>query len=134
MTDAVNANFVGRAFDRARLERVADWLAVAVVVVLPWSTSAALILIGCWFVALAPTLSIDMLRREVMTAAGGLPILLVVAAAAGMLWSNVSFAERFAGFDGFLKLLVIPLLLAQFRRSNAALPLSTGSSFRSACC
>jgi hypothetical protein len=126
MTDAVNANFVGRAFDRARLERVADWLAVAVVVVLPWSTSAALILIGCWFVALAPTLSIDMLRREVMTAAGGLPILLVVAAAAGMLWSNVSFAERFAGFDGFLKLLVIPLLLAQFRRSRRGMTVLYG--------
>ena len=41
MTDAANVSFT-RAFDRARLERVADWLAVAVVVALPWSTSAAL--------------------------------------------------------------------------------------------
>ncbi|HYK15114.1 MAG TPA: hypothetical protein VEW70_14115, partial [Burkholderiales bacterium] len=92
MTDTVNASFVDRAFDRARLERLADWLAVAVVVALPWSTSAALILMGCWLVALAPTLSIDMLRRELTTAAGGLPVLLVLVAAIGMLWANVSFA------------------------------------------
>ena len=97
MTDAVNANFIGRAIDRARLERVADWLAVAVAVSLPWSTSAALILIGCWFIALAPTLSIDMLRRELMTAAGGLPVLLVLAAAIGMLWANVSFDRTIRG-------------------------------------
>ena len=51
MTDAANVSFT-RAFDRARLERVADWLAVAVVVALPWSTSGALILMGCWLVAL----------------------------------------------------------------------------------
>ena len=47
-------------------------------------------------------------------------------AAIGMLWANVSFAERFAGFDGFLKLLVIPLLLAQFRRSGRGMPVLYG--------
>ena len=73
MTDAANVSFT-RAFDRARLERAADWLAVAVVVALPWSTSAAWVFIGCWLLALVPTLSVDMLRREVMTWAGGLPV------------------------------------------------------------
>ena len=126
MTDAVNANFIGRAFDRARLERVADWLAVAVVVALPWSTSAAWVFIGCWLLALVPTLSVDMLRREVMTWAGGLPVLLVLTAAIGMLWADISFKERFAGFDGFLKFLVIPLLLAQFRRSGRGMPVLYG--------
>ena len=125
MTDAANVSFT-RAFDRARLERVADWLAVAVVVALPWSTSAAWVFIGCWLLALVPTLSVDMLRREVMTCAGGLPVLLVLTAAIGMLWADISFKERFAGFDGFLKFLVIPLLLAQFRRSGRGMPVLYG--------
>jgi hypothetical protein len=43
-----------------------------------------------------------------------------------MLWANVSFAERFAGFDGFLKLLVTPLLLAQFRHSGRGMPVLYG--------
>jgi O-antigen ligase len=35
-----------------------------------------------------------------------------------MLWADATFAERIAGLGGFHKLLVIPLLLAQFRRSE----------------
>ena len=35
-----------------------------------------------------------------------------------MLWANVPWTERIAGLGGFHKLLVIPLLLAQFRRSE----------------
>jgi O-antigen ligase len=34
-----------------------------------------------------------------------------------MLWADVDWAARFGGLDGFNRLLVIPLLLAQFRRS-----------------
>ena len=39
--------------------------------------------------------------------------------AIGMLWAEVSWSERFAGLSGFHKLLLIPLLLAQFRRPSA---------------
>ena len=35
-----------------------------------------------------------------------------------MLWANAPWGERYAGLEGFHKLLVIPLLLAQFRRSE----------------
>lgn len=105
-------------FDRAGFARAADWLAVAVAASLPWSTSAALIFIGLWFLALLPTLDLAGLRRELLSAAGGLPVLLVLLGAAGMIWAPGTFATRFAGFDGFLKLLVIPLLLFQFRRSE----------------
>jgi O-antigen ligase len=41
-------------------------------------------------------------------------------AAIGMLWADVSWSERIAGLSGFHKLLFIPLLLAQFRRSSQA--------------
>ena len=119
MADAVaNASLIRRAFDRARFERLADWLAVAVVVSLPWSTSATGILVVVWLVALIPTLDVAALSREFRSAAGGLPVLLWLFAALGMLWADVTFAERISGLGGFHKLLIIPLLLAQFRRSE----------------
>jgi O-antigen ligase len=118
MADAVNPNRIGRAFDRVALERLADWLAVAVVVTLPWSTSISQILIVLWLVALMPTLDVATVRRELQTPAGALPVLLWLLALGGVLWANVPWAERIAGLGGFHKLLIIPLLLAQFRRSE----------------
>ena len=63
-------------FDRARLARIADGLAVAVAVSLPWSTSATGILVVLWLLALIPTLDWAEVRRELATPAGGLPVLL----------------------------------------------------------
>jgi len=104
----------------ARLARVADGLAAAVAISLPWSTSATGILAGLWLIALLPTLDPAAIRREVASAAGGLPVLLWAFAALGMLWADVGWSERIAGLSGFHKLLVIPLLLVQFRRSENA--------------
>jgi O-antigen ligase len=104
--------------DMRSLERAADWLAVAVVVSLPWSTSASVVLIVLWLVAVLPTLAVADERRELLTAAGGLPVLLWLLAAVGMLWADIPWAERIDGLGGFHRLLVIPLLLAQFRRSQ----------------
>jgi O-antigen ligase len=105
-------------FDTRLLQRAADWLAVAVVVSLPWSTSASVILIVVWLVAVLPTLAVADMRRELLTAAGGLPVLLWVLAAVGMLWADVPWVERIDGLGGFHRLLAIPLLLVQFRRSQ----------------
>jgi O-antigen ligase len=44
--------------------------------------------------------------------------LLVLLGIAGMLWADVTLLERWKGLDSFLKLLAIPLLLVQFRRSE----------------
>src|SRR4051812_18052924 len=103
-------------FDRARVARLADWLAVGVSIAMPWSISASQILTALWLLALISTLDIAEVRRELRTAAGGLPVLLWLLALIGMLWANVPWSERFAGLEGFHKLLVIPLLFAQFRR------------------
>jgi O-antigen ligase len=104
--------------DRALFMIVADWLAIAVAVALPWSTSATSIFIAVWLVVLLPTLDVPTIRREVLTAAGGLPVLLWGLGAVGMLWADVGWTERLGGLGGFHRLLVIPLLLAQFRRSD----------------
>src|ERR1700756_4789748 len=99
------------------VQQLADRLAVAVAVSLPWSTTATGILIALWLAAVLPTLELGALRREIESLAGGLPVLLWLLAALGMLWAGVSWSERFGGLASFHKLWVIPLLLAQFRRS-----------------
>lgn len=106
-------------FDTRIFARTADWLAVGVAASLPWSTSATAILIVLWLIAVIPTLNIAMLRRELSSAAGGLPVLLWLLALAGLLWAtNATWAERWNGLGGFHRLLVVPLLLAHFRRSE----------------
>ena len=105
-------------FDRTFLLRLADWLAVGVAVALPWSTTATGILIAVWLVVLLPTLNAAAVKRELVTAAGGLPVLLWCLGAIGMLWADAGWTARWQGLDGFNRLLMIPLLLAQFRRSG----------------
>jgi O-antigen ligase len=109
---------IAERFDRTRLAAVADWLMVAVAVSLPWSTSATGILLVIWLLALIPTLEWSDVRRELMTPAGGLPVLLFLLGVLGMAWADVSLLERWKGLDSFFKLLVIPLLMTQFRRSG----------------
>jgi O-antigen ligase len=87
---------------------------------LPWSTSATGILVVLWLIALFPTLDLNALRREVATAPGFFPLLLVGLGVLGMAWAdaNVSLAARINGVSSFFKLACIPLLFAQFRRSD----------------
>ena len=105
-------------FDRAFVRRLADWLAVGVAVALPWSTSATSILIVAWLLAVLPALDMAAIRRELVTPAGGLPVLLWLLGLVGMLWADVDWVTRYRGLDSFDRLLIIPLLLAQFRRSE----------------
>ena len=104
--------------DRAFFAHLADWLAVGVAVALPWSVTATAICIAAWLVVLLPTLDAAAVKRELLTAAGGLPVLLWGLGAVGMLWADVGWSARLGGLGGFDRLLVIPLLLAQFRRSE----------------
>jgi O-antigen ligase len=101
----------------AKLEPLADGFIAAAAVSLPWSTSATAIFMVLWFLALIPTLSWVDIRRELATPAGGLPALLFALGLLGMLWADVTLLERWKGLDSFFKLLAIPLLFVQFRRS-----------------
>ena len=105
-------------YDRALVAPFADWLAVAVAVALPWSTSAAGVFIALWLLTALASSDPAALKRELLTPAGGLPVLLWCLGAVGMLWADVDWHARFAGLGSFHKLLMIPLLLAQFRRSE----------------
>src|SRR5262245_3009012 len=117
MTEVTRARVFISAIDRVRYGVTADWLVAAIAVSLPWSTSATAILIVLWLIAVVPSLDATSVRREVMTPAGGLPVMLWALAALATLWADVDWNERLQGLRGFHKLLVIPLLFAQFRRS-----------------
>lgn len=100
------------------LPRLAAGLAAATAASLPWSTSATGILVTLWLVTCLPTLDAAALRREVLSAPGGLPVLLVGFAAVGLAWSDLPLPESLPGIEPFLRLLMIPVLLTQFRGSG----------------
>jgi O-antigen ligase len=104
--------------DLKKLERAADCLVMALAVSLPWSTSATAILAVIWVLVLLPTLRWADISCEISTLAGGLPVLLFLLGLAGMAWSDVTLIEKWRGLDSFVKLLAIPLLFAQFSRSD----------------
>jgi O-antigen ligase len=104
--------------NRAGWLRTADWFALAVAVTLPWSTTATAVFIVLWLITILPAMEVGMLRRELTSAAGFLPVALWVLAAIGMLWADVTWAERLAGLGKFHRLLLIPVLLAHFRVSE----------------
>jgi len=87
MTDSAMRAPATGVIDRAGLARIADGLAAAAAASLPWSTTATAILVVAWLLALLPTLDMAMLRREIMTAAGGTPLILIGLAVLGMLWA-----------------------------------------------
>jgi O-antigen ligase len=122
----MSAPSIERSAAPTGLAAVADGLAIAVAVVLPWSVSLTAILILLWLLALVPTLDLAALRREIARPAGGLPVALFVLGALGMAWADVSWAERLGGLDSFFKLLTIPLLFVQFRRGDGGLRVMVG--------
>src|SRR5262245_37197276 len=109
---------MNRSSIRARLVPIADGLAIAVIASLPWSNTAASFLIFLWLFATLPSLHPAEIQHELATFAGGMPLALFVFGFVGMAWANTPWPERLGGMDAFFKLATIPLLIAQFRRSE----------------
>src|SRR5262245_15209804 len=108
-----------RLFGRDRLALIADGLAVALAMALPWSTSATGIFAALLLVVMIATLDRSQLDRVLATPAGGLPIVLLALATVGMLWAtDATLAERLDALKPYLKLLFIPVLMLQFSRSS----------------
>jgi O-antigen ligase len=104
--------------DRQRWAWCGDWLAVAVAATLPWSTTSSLVLISLWYLCRFGMGDYGAVRHEAFSAAGGLPLALCALGALGVLWAEASWTDRFDGLASFYKFLAVPLLLAQFRRSE----------------
>ena len=112
-------NLQAMTLDRGRLAGLADHLAAAVVVSLPWSTSATSILVAVWAVAaLGATLDAKAVREMAALPAAVLPVALVALTLAGMLWTEAPARDAVTGIVPFLKLLVIPVLFVQFGRGG----------------
>ena len=122
----MTASVVPQYDRRAQLVRAADWLAFVLVASLPWSTSATSILAAVWLVVTVVALGPSAIRREVMTAAGGLPVLLVVLIVAGTLWADAALKAKMSGVESLIKLLAIPVLIAQFRISERGMTVLAG--------
>jgi O-antigen ligase len=118
MIETASASAIAKMFDRARFSKVADGLAVAVAISIPWSTTATSVLVIVWLLALLPTLKPADLAQEFRNPASGLTVVFWTLAIVGMLWSEARFAEQLYSIKGFHKLLVLPLLFIQFRRSD----------------
>ena len=98
---------------------VVDWLAVAVAVSLPWSTSVTAILVA----ALDPRGAADLGRRRRCGASSRTrpPICRCCCGCwrrSACCGPHVSWHDRIGGLGKFHRLLVIPLLLIHFRRSE----------------
>jgi O-antigen ligase len=109
-----------RSASDERLEksrRIADFLAAGVAVALPWSTSVVAVLIVAWLLVLIPTIRRAELNETLSLPVAYLPVALFALAVLGVLWSDVSWAGRLRSLSPYLKLLAVPLLIVQFRRS-----------------
>jgi O-antigen ligase len=117
---------IGPSLARERLSIIADNLAAAVVITLPWSTSAVTIVGWIWLLAVVPTLDRELFLRTLTEPAVALPLGLFGLGLLGIFWANVSWLDAYYGFDSFPKLLAIPLLMTQFRRASQGYRVLTG--------
>jgi O-antigen ligase len=115
-----------------RLTKLADWLAVAAAVSLPWSTSVTSILTGVWAIVALLTLDRESLERVRFMAAVLLPLAIAVYAILAVAWSDVAWPVRMHSLPSVVKLAVIPLFLIHFRRTGAYGPVFVG--FFVSCC
>jgi hypothetical protein len=72
---------------------VADHLAVATIVSIPWSTSLTSILIVVWLIAVLPGSSLANIHRALTSPPSALPILLVLLAVAGLICGATTISQ-----------------------------------------
>jgi O-antigen ligase len=94
-----------------------DLLTVLLALLLPWSTSGAVIAAALWVIALAPTLEAEAFVRSLKRPICMLPMAMVALALVGTLWSDDAWGQRLYAVGPTVKLLALPLLLYHFERS-----------------
>ena len=95
-----------------------DLFAILTAASLPWSTSLAGIFNALMLLCMVPFLDVraflQSLKRPICVA----PIALVLLALVGTLWSDATWGARFYAVNPTMKLLVLPVLLYHFERSQ----------------
>jgi O-antigen ligase len=107
--------------DPAAWVRTADIVAVLIALALPWSTSLVAIFAVAWIIVVAPTLDLAPFARSLKQPACMLPIAFFALAVVGTLWSDAPWGTRLYAISPTAKLLVLPLLIYHFGRSERGL-------------
>ncbi|WP_312015259.1 hypothetical protein [Bradyrhizobium liaoningense] len=101
----------------------ADLLAAGIAASLPWSTTATSIFVGLWLLVVTPTIDWGDYARRLRQPAYALPFLVLLLALVGTLWSDDAWADRLHAAKPVAKLVIIPLLLYHFSRSDRGMML-----------
>ncbi|WJR76307.1 O-antigen ligase family protein [Bradyrhizobium sp. NP1] len=107
--------------DPAAWRKAADVVAILTAASLPWSTSATGILGVVLLITIVPALDWPAFLQSLKRPASALPIALFLLAVVGILWSDAAWGARLHGISPVAKLLMLPLLLFHFERSERGL-------------
>ena len=117
----VSAQLLRRWRDPAAWVATTDVFFILVAVSLPWSTSLVAIFAVAALITMAPFFDaktfLEILKRPVSF----LPVALFLLAAAGTLWSDAPWGERFYNVGPAAKLLMVPVLFYHFERTARGL-------------
>lgn len=115
---AINPEGGTGMFSKARLLAAADWIAGGILLSLPWSTSATSILILAWLLVVVPSLDQRQVKVHLIQPAAFLPLAVWLLVLLGMFWSEATWSDKLEGLRSFHKVLLIPLLMIHFSRSE----------------
>jgi hypothetical protein len=107
-------------FDPVRWFLYTDVLIVLTAVVLPWSTTAAIMLTVLWVLSRLPhlpVLDLDDFGRFLLRPICLWPIVVFALAVVGTFWAVAPWHERIHGIGAVAKLVMLPILLYHFERS-----------------
>ncbi len=98
-----------------------DIVAILVALSLPWSTSLVGIFAAALIVTMVPFLDLGAFLQSLKRPISAVPIALCALALIGTLWSDAPWGERLYAVGPTAKLLVLPMLLYHFQRSERGL-------------
>jgi len=98
-----------------------DVVAILIALSLPWSTSLVGIFAAALVVTLVPFLDLGAFLKSLKRPISAVPIALCALALIGTLWSDAPWGERLYAVGPTAKLLVLPILLYHFQRSERGL-------------
>ena len=98
-----------------------DVFAILTAASLPWSTSLPAIFAAAMLVAMVPFLDAHAFLQSLKRPICALPIAFFVLALVGTLWSDASWGARLYAVGPTVKLLMLPVLLFHFERSERGL-------------
>jgi O-antigen ligase len=119
--EPVTASLSRSRRDPAAWAATADVFVVLIALSLPWSTSLVAIFAVAFLVARAPFLDVHAFLQSLRRPICALPMALFALAVIGTLWSDASWGARLYAIGPTAKLLVLPLLVYHFERSERGL-------------